>query len=160
MTDLLTVLIALTALACAVTAGVFFAFSSFVMRALGSLPPATAVAAMQSINAAAIPSSFFFMAYATVLPCLALAAWAVVEWQEPPSPFVLTGSVVYLVGSMGVTAAAHLPRNDALARVDPEGAEAPEHWSRYLAEWTTWNHVRAAGAFAAAVALTAGLVAA
>jgi len=158
MTDLLTALTALTALACAVAAGVFLAFSSFVMRALDTLPPAPAVAAMQAINASAIPSSFFFIAYATVLPCLGLAVWAAVDWHESAAPYVLAGSALYVIGSMGVTAATHLPRNDALATVDPESAEAAERWSRYFAEWMLWNHVRAAGAFAAAMALTAALL--
>src|SRR5699024_6794249 len=43
-----------TALACAVVAGVFFAFSGFVMRALSALPPADAATAMQSINRTAV----------------------------------------------------------------------------------------------------------
>src|SRR5258705_6992637 len=39
-----------TALGAGLVAGVFFAFSSFVMAALARLPPAQAIAAMQSIN--------------------------------------------------------------------------------------------------------------
>jgi uncharacterized membrane protein len=39
-----------SALGCGLTAGVFFAFSVFVMEALASLPPAQGIAAMQSIN--------------------------------------------------------------------------------------------------------------
>jgi uncharacterized membrane protein len=39
-----------------------------------------------------------------------------------------------------------VPRNDALAAVAP--------WSRYLDEWTMWNHVRTVAALAAAAALT------
>src|SRR5436190_5913255 len=37
-------------LGCGLIAGVFFAFSSFVMPALAKLPPAQGLAAMQSIN--------------------------------------------------------------------------------------------------------------
>jgi uncharacterized membrane protein len=61
---------------------------------------------------------------------------------------------------MVVTVAFNLPRNDALAKVDPEGAEAAERWTRYLAEWTVWNHVRAAGALAASAALIGAVLAA
>ena len=39
-----------SALGCGLIAGVFFAFSAFVMKALALLPPAQGIAAMQSIN--------------------------------------------------------------------------------------------------------------
>ncbi|MDN5698593.1 MAG: hypothetical protein L0G70_11570, partial [Rubrobacter sp.] len=42
------------ALGCGLVAGVFFAFSSFVMAALKRLPAAEGVAAMQAINALAV----------------------------------------------------------------------------------------------------------
>jgi uncharacterized membrane protein len=44
------VLTVVAALGCGLNAGVFFAFSSFVMAALRRLPPAQGIAAMQSIN--------------------------------------------------------------------------------------------------------------
>lgn len=40
----------LAALGCGLIAGVFFAFSTFVMSALARLQPAQGIAAMQSIN--------------------------------------------------------------------------------------------------------------
>lgn len=159
MTDALVAFTVLTALGCGVVAGVFFAFSTFVMRALSSLPPAAGVAAMQAINAAAIPSTFFLTGLGTTLGCVAIAGWAVVEWHEPFTPYLLAGSALYVVGSMAVTVAFNLPRNDALATVDPEGAEAADRWTRYLAEWTFWNHVRSAGALAASAALVGALLA-
>ncbi|WP_228050189.1 hypothetical protein [Tychonema sp. LEGE 06208] len=45
-------------LGCGLIAGVFFAFSTFVMNALGRLPPAQGIAAMQSINIAVINPLF------------------------------------------------------------------------------------------------------
>jgi uncharacterized membrane protein len=159
MTGLLVALTVLTALGCGVVAGVFFAFSTFVMKALSRLPPAAGIAAMQAINAAAIPSTFFITGLGTMLGCLALAGWAVVEWHEPFTPYLLGGSGLYVVGSMVVTAAFNLPRNDALATVDPEGGKAADRWSRYLAEWTFWNHVRGAGAFAASATLIGAVLA-
>ena len=47
-----------TALGCGLVAGAFFVFSTFVMKALGSLPPSQAVRAMQAINVAA-PTGLF-----------------------------------------------------------------------------------------------------
>jgi len=159
MDGLLTGVTALTAIGCGLVAGVFFAFSAFVMRALGHLSPAQGMAAMQAINAAAIPSTFFFTGFATMLGCLGLAGWAVIESQEPFAPYLLAGSALYVAGSMVITVAFNLPRNDALATVDPEGTEAADRWARYLVEWTFWNHVRAAGALAASAALIGAVLA-
>jgi uncharacterized membrane protein len=147
-----------TALGCGVVAGVFFAFSTFVMKALSRLLPPQGIAAMQAINAAAIPSTFFFTGLATALGCVALAGWAALDWHEPFAPHLIAGSALYLAGSMVVTVAFNLPRNDALATVDPEGADAAAGWSRYLAEWTVWNHVRGAAALAASAVLIVALL--
>jgi uncharacterized membrane protein len=159
MTDVLTALTVLTAVACGVVAGVFYAFSAFVMKALGRLRPAAGVEAMQAINVAALPSAFSHTAVATMLGCLVAAAWGLAEWDGASSPLLLIGSASYVAGSMGVTMAFNLPHNDALARLDPEGVEAAGEWPRYLARWTFWNHVRAAGALAASAALTLAVLA-
>jgi uncharacterized membrane protein len=50
ITNSLFILKLLTALGCGLIAGVFFAFSVFVMSALARLQPAQGIAAMQSIN--------------------------------------------------------------------------------------------------------------
>ncbi len=50
-----------------------------------------------------------------------------------------------------------MPRNNALAALQPEGAEATGRWTRYVAEWTGGNHLRAAAALAAAVSFTLAL---
>ena len=48
----------------------------------------------------------------------------------------------------------HVPRNEALARVDARSADAESHWTRYLSGWTACNHLRADAALAASTALT------
>ena len=50
-----------------------------------------------------------------------------------------------------------MPRNNTLAALQPQWAEAAGRWTRYVAEWTRWNHLRAAASLAAAVLLTLGL---
>lgn len=101
---------------------------------------------------------FYFTALGTALACVALAGWALVEWHETFTPYLLAGSALYLGGAMVVTAAFNLPRNDSLATVDPEGDDAASRWSQYLAEWTFWNHVRGAGALAASATLIGALL--
>jgi uncharacterized membrane protein len=62
----LLVLTCLAALGSSLIAGVFFAFSAFVMTALGRLPPHQGIAAMQSINIAVI-NPWFFAAFLLAL---------------------------------------------------------------------------------------------
>ena len=65
-----------TALGCGLVAGVFFAFSSFVMPALRRLPAAQGVAAMQSINRLAPTPVFMTALFGTALAALGVAGWA------------------------------------------------------------------------------------
>jgi uncharacterized membrane protein len=145
------------ALGCGLVAGVFFAFSSFVMKALARLPSSTGVAAMQSINIEAPTPWFMSALFGTGLACVVLVVSALLEWDEPYAVYLLVGGTLYLVGAVGLTIRYHVPRNDALATLDPEAPAAASHWTRYVTHWTAWNHVRAAAALAAAAVLVGGL---
>ncbi len=147
----------LAALGCATMAGVFFAFSAFVMKALARLPAEQGVAAMQAINVAAVTPAFMAALFGTAVACGALAVFALFAWDERFAPYLLAGSALYLVGTILLTIAYHVPRNEALARVEPHSADAESHWTRYLSGWTAWNHVRAASSLAAAATLTIAL---
>jgi uncharacterized membrane protein len=138
------------AVGAAVAGGVFFAFSTFVMKALADLPPADGVIAMQSINRRAPSPSFMALLFGTAALCVALVVSAILRWNESSAPYQLAGAVTYLVAIV-LTIAYHVPRNDALARVDPGSAGAEAAWSRYLAEWVPWNHVRTFTSVASAV---------
>lgn len=157
MDRVLEALTLVTALGCGLIAGVFFAFSSFVMKALARLQPPQGIAAMQSINVVAVSPAFMLALFGTAAACVALAAWALAEWGEPFAPYLLAGSVLYIVGTILLTLAYHVPRNNALATAEPASPEAASLWNRYLADWTRWNHVRAAAALAAAAAFTVAL---
>ena len=140
------------ALGCGLVAGVFAAFSTFVMKALAALPPPEGIAAMQSINAAAPRSAFVALLMGTAAACMVLAVVAVVGLDEPGAVHRLAGSALYLA-AIGMTGGYHVPRNNALAALDPNAAGAMADWTRYLAEWTTWNHMRTALSLAAAATL-------
>ena len=157
MNSYLFVLTLLAALGCAMMAGVFFAFSAFVMKALARLPAELAIGAMQAINVAAVTFAFMAALFGTAVGCGALAVWALFAWDERFAPYLLLGSSLYLLGTILLTIAYHVPRNEALARVEPHSAEAESHWRRYLSGWTAWNHLRAATALAAAATLTIAL---
>ena len=146
-----------SALGCALVAGVLFAFSAFVMRALARVPPPQGIAAMQSINATAINVWFLGVFLGTAVACAILAVSAFLMWDTPHPAYVRAGSLWYLIGTFLVTALCNVPRNDALAAVDAESAEGAALWAGYLRSWTAWNHVRTAAALTAAVSLTLAL---
>jgi len=154
---LLFALTLLSALGCGLMAGVFFAFSAFVMTALARLPPAQGIAAMQSINVAAITPAFMGALFGTAALCVVLAVAALSMWREPGAVWLLVGGLLYLVGAVVVTILFNVPRNNALAAVAPESADGASLWGRYVAGWTAWNHVRAAASLAAAAALILAL---
>jgi uncharacterized membrane protein len=143
-----------TALGCGLIAGAFFVFSTFVMKALATLPPAQAIRAMQALNIAAPTGLFLATLLGTALACGALAVQAMLGWSQPGAALRLGGALAYLLGAFGVTVVANVPRNDALAALDPGAVNAATEWMRYLSEWTAWNHVRTVAALIAAALLT------
>jgi uncharacterized protein (TIGR02246 family) len=144
------VLAFVSALGSSLVAGIFFAFSNFVMKALARVPPAQGIAAMQSINLVVLNRWFFAVFFGTAVGCLALAITSFVRWQKPGAGYLLVGGLLYLFGTILVTIACNVPLNDALAAVDPSSADAGPVWTNYLKTWTAWNHVRTIAALAAA----------
>jgi uncharacterized membrane protein len=140
------------ALGCGLIAGVFFAFSSFVMKALARLATSEGIAAMQSINVVVLNPRFLSVFIGTAAICVAAIAAALLRWDDPSAGYRLAGGALYLVGTFAVTRLFNVPRNDALAAVTPADVDAADRWARYVSGWTTWNHVRTAAALAAAAA--------
>ena len=71
---------------------------------------------------------------------------------------MLAGGALYLVAVV-LTVVFHVPRNEALAVVDPDSPDAVKAWTRYAAAWTAGNHVRTVTSIAAAAVLTVALAA-
>lgn len=155
MTDgLLYALTLFSALGAGLIAGVFFAFSSFVMTALARIPPAQGIAAMQSINVIVLNPLFLVPFFGTAAACAALAVYSLLSWHKPGAGCMLLGSLLYLAGTVLVTGVFNVPLNNALAAVDPVSADGAGVWVGYGKSWTAWNHVRTAAALAAAALLT------
>jgi uncharacterized membrane protein len=139
-------------------AGVFFAFSSFVMPALAKLPPSRGIEAMQSINVVVLNRSFLGVFTGTAVLSAIAALLSMLSWSMTGSKLRIAGSALYVVGTFFVTLACNVPLNDKLAKASPETAQAAALWSHYLQTWTTWNTVRALAAVGAAALLTFALV--
>lgn len=139
----------LAALGCGLIAGTFFAFSTFVMKALANLPPPQGVAAMQSINVVVINRWFLTAFFGPAGACVAVMIASLLRWHSPGSLYLLTGGMLYLAGTVLVTMLFNVPRNNALANVAPHTSDAATLWVSYLSTWTAWNHVRTIAALAA-----------
>ena len=146
-----------SAVGCGLIAGVFFAFSTFVMSALARLQASHGIAAMQSINITAINPLFMTVLFGTAAACIFLAVSSLLKWHQPGAAYLLLGSLLYLIGTVGVTIMFNVPLNEALAKVEPSSSEGASLWASYLTNWTNWNHIRATAALAAAASLTIAL---
>ena len=73
MSILLETVTVATAIASGLVGGVFFAFSNFVMAALGARPDREGLAAMQAINVTVLNPLFMLLLFAPVVACAGLA---------------------------------------------------------------------------------------
>lgn len=151
------VLTVLGVLGTGLVAGVFCGFSTFVMRGLGMLSPAQGVAAMKAINVAAVTPPFMIVFLGSAVLCAVIAVVTFVLWPDEGTVALLVGSALYLFGSFGLTMVANVPRNDALAELEPGTPEAAAYWPVYVREWTLWNHVRTVASAGAALSYVLAL---
>lgn len=135
----------------ALMAGTFFAFSTFIMPALGQLPPAEGMRAMQRINVTVFHPLFMGTFVGTALVSLATLAhpW-LAEASYPEWSWM--GPAFYLIGVFGVTAAGNVPLNERLAKSNPMDDDGLDVWIRYTLPWTRWNHLRTLASLAALIA--------
>lgn len=138
-------------------AGVFFVFSVAVMRALTRLPAQEGIAAMQAINLTIVNPLFLVVFIGTAFASAALIVAVFAGWIATRD-YVLAGALAYLIGALVVTIVCNIPRNNALAALDPRERSSHALWQQYLREWTVWNHVRTLASIAAAVAFCLALV--
>ncbi len=135
-------------------AGTFFAFSSFIMEALGRLPPSQGISTMQSINITVINPLFMAVLFGTAVSCVFVGYVALGSDAGSGSIF---GAALYAVGVIGVTMVFNVPLNNELAGLDPAATSSAAVWTRFLATWSLWNSVRGLSAAAACVAFAASL---
>jgi uncharacterized membrane protein len=143
----------ISVLACAMMAGLYFAFSSAIMPALAKLEPHQGILAMQSINRTILNPLFLLLFIGTAVLCALLVVFSLGKLPAPNAILLVVGSVIYIVGSLIVTAVLNVPLNDALAALNPNAAGSADWWASYLKNWTTWNHVRTVASVTAAFLL-------
>ena len=134
------------------------AFSAMVLPALRTLPAVDALAAMQRINVAAVQPTFMALFFGGA----ALSAGLVVT-ELSTGPFTGRGLTRVIgaslaLASFGLTIAANVPLNNALASVNPAGTGAAEAWQAFNDGWSRANLIRGGAAMAGAALLTGSLL--
>jgi uncharacterized membrane protein len=131
-----------SALSCGLMAGLYFAFSAFIMRALGRIERSAGIAAMNAINVDIQQSLFMPVFLGSTLAAVILAVVALLDLAAPYALPALIGGAIYVAGMFGVTMVRNVPLNNALAALDGSDEDGDRQWARYLSQWTRWNHVR------------------
>ena len=117
MSNLTTLTVIAALIGSSLISGVFFAFSSFIMKALARRPALEGIAAMKSINVVVINPIFLGLFIGTTVICLIISIIAIAEWQMPAASYFLVGSLFYIVGTFLVTGLGNVPLNNQLAAV-------------------------------------------
>jgi uncharacterized membrane protein len=139
------------AIGCALIGGLYFAFSAFIMRALGGIDAAAGIAAMNAINTVILRSAFMPLFFGTTLASAALVVLGGLRLGTPGADLALAGGAIYVAGMFVVTMVFNVPLNNALQRGDAAT------WREYLVTWTRWNHVRTVASLAASALFIAAL---
>jgi uncharacterized membrane protein len=130
MTNPVLALTVVTAVCSAAVGGLFYAFSTFVMRGLDRTDPAEAAVAMRGVNAEAQANAPFLLLFlGTGVLALVLGMIAIIQRDG----YLLAGAVLALLPTV-ITIAFNVPLNNRL--------EHGLDWASYLGPWSAWNHAR------------------
>ena len=90
------ILIGTALLGSALVAGIFFAFSAFVMKALAEIPSRQGIAAMQSINVVVINPMFLGAFFGTAATCLVVVLQSL-DRSGAERIYLVAGSALYII---------------------------------------------------------------
>lgn len=140
------IILALTGTATALIAGLFYSWSCSVVLGFARLPDAAYIEAFQQTNRA-ILNPVFFATFIGTLLLLPLSTY--LHYTPHPSMrfwLLLAASVIYAVGTFGVTMAGNVPMNDLLDKFDLKNASAEAialARKNFESRWNSLNIVRA-----------------
>ena len=158
MAQLIFMVTLLAALGTALLAGNFFAFSAFLMKALGGLSAERGIVTMQAITAAIRKPVFLIVFFGTAALCAVLSGIALMHWGASGSCYLLAGTLFFLMGAFPVTMMRNVPLNNELATIAPDTKEGRDLWKRFQSSWAMWNHVRTVTSLLACASLILALV--
>lgn len=131
-----------TCIGTGIMAGLFFSFSTFIMEALGEVSSESGMNAMKSINKKILNPLFGVIFFGTALMTLFLFIATLVSSEWNGRTYIISGSLLYLVGTFLVTIIFNVPLNDLLEKEDSTDYSSQQIWRSYIKKWTVWNHIR------------------
>ena len=134
-------------------AGVFLAFSDFVLASLSDVRHAGGIEAMQIINRKVMRTVFMVLLIGMSIVSPLLVAYAFFGDAGRAGPWIAAGGTIYFIGTFLVTMIFNVPMNIRLDRLDVQSTEAADHWQHFASRWGLWNWVRAIASVLAAVCL-------
>jgi uncharacterized membrane protein len=137
----------------ALVSGLYFGYSVSVIGGLHRLNDSEYVKAMQSINVA-IQNPIFFVSFFGPLLLLPLATFLQRDTSPIQFALLLASSVLYIVGSFGLTMVGNIPLNQRLARFDAaraSGNEIAEARVEFEKPWNRMHTIRTLASIAATV---------
>lgn len=140
--SLIALSLTIAAIGAGLMAGVYFAFSGFIMRSLDQLGAVPATDAMNAINRVILRSWFMALFFGSTLLYAVLAAAAVFDTDLAGRWLLFTAGLIYVVGMFLCTALINVPLNNRLADAGNDDNAKAETWTHYFKHWTRWNHLR------------------
>ncbi|MBN2731453.1 MAG: DUF1772 domain-containing protein [Balneolaceae bacterium] len=140
-----TTILILAGTTAALIAGLFFAWSCSVTPGLAQLSDRAYIAAMQGMNRAILNPLFFvcFFGTAILLPISTYLSYGIAG--QPVFWLLLSATVLYLSGVMGVTIVGNVPLNNNLDAFDLDTSTEDEIAAqrvRFEGPWNRLNHLR------------------
>ena len=151
--DLILIACAAAVIASGLIAGVFLAFSDFVIKSLCASSPASGIEAM---HRKVYGSVFLTLLIGMALTSVALGLYASVHMTRPAAAWIIAGCALYAIGVFIVTMVFNVPMNQRLDTMNHENTETTSYWTVYASSWTLWNHVRTIASAGSAVSFLIG----
>ena len=149
--SLIALALTVAAIGAGLMAGVYFAFSGFIMRSFDQLGAARAADAMNAINEVILRSWFMPLFFGSTLLYAALATVAVFDGDLAGRWLLFVTGLIYVAGMFLCTAVFNVPLNNRLADTAGDDDLKAATWAHYLEHWTRWNHLRSVCSLAALV---------
>lgn len=132
----------IAAIGAGLMAGVYFAFSGFIMRSLDQLGATQATDAMNAVNEVILHSWFMVLFFGSTLLYAILTAVAVFDAELTGRWLLFATGLIYVFGMFLCTVVFNVPLNNRLAEVSNDDSTKAETWTLYFKQWTRWNHLR------------------
>ena len=141
------------------SAGLFYAWLVSVIPGTRKVADINYLETMQSINRAILNPAFFLIFIGSPI---VMAISSIQQWNSGPTFWFLLGAtLVYLVGTFGVTIWGNVPLNDMLDTLNLSEiteTEIIEFRSNYEKKWNMWHWVRTVFSVISFLLMLAGVI--